>query len=170
MKELLLVGGGHSHLAVLKNFGDEPEQSVRLTLLSPHRHAYYSGMVPGVIAGHYGLADCRIDLSRLALRAGARFLQDSAIGADPARCEVFTAKGERLRYDILSLDVGSAGPEPAGAAEHALCVRPIEAFLAAWERLRERAGRGEIRSIAVVGGGAAGIEVLLAMRDRKSVV
>src|SRR5689334_4064569 len=125
-------------------------------------------MVPGVIAGHYGLADCRIDLSRLALRAGARFLQDSAIEADPARCEVLTAKGERLRYDILSLDVGSAPPEPPGGAENTLCVRPIEAFPAAWERLRERARSGGIHSIAVVGGGAAGIEVLLAMQHALS--
>jgi selenide,water dikinase len=164
VKRLLLVGGGHSHLAVLKSFGDAPAEDVRLALLSPNRHAFYSGMVPGLIAGHYRLEDCRIDLQPLAVRAGARFFQDSAVGVDPARRELITASGKRLAYDFLSLDIGSSAGEPAGAAERALRVRPIEALLAGWERLRESARRGEVRRIAVVGGGAAGIEVLLAMQ------
>ena len=164
MKQLLLVGGGHSHLAVLKSFGDTPAAGARLALLSPSRHAFYSGMVPGVVAGHYGHGDCRIDLVALAARAGARFLEDSAAGVDPARREVTTARGERLRYDVLSLDTGSSSGEPPAAAEHALRVRPVEPFLAGWERLRESARRGEVRRIAVIGGGAAGVEVLLAMR------
>jgi selenide,water dikinase len=164
VKHLLLVGGGHSHLAVLKSFGDAPAEGVRLALLSPNRHTLYSGMVPGLIAGHYRLEDCRIDLQPLAARAGARFFRDSAVGVDPRRREVITGEGKRLHYDLLSLDVGSAIREPAGTAEHALRLRPIEGFLAGWERLRESARKGEVRRIAVVGGGAAGIEVLLAMQ------
>jgi selenide, water dikinase len=164
VKQLLLVGGGHSHLAVLKSFGDAPAEGVRLTLLSPGRHAFYSGMVPGVVAGHYRPDDCRVSLGALAARAGARFLEGSAVGVDPARREVITASGERLAYDFLSLDIGSRAGEPAGAGENALRVRPVEPFLAGWERLRESARRGGVRRIAVVGGGAAGIEVLLAMQ------
>jgi selenide,water dikinase len=164
VKELLLVGGGHSHLAVLKSFGDTPAEGARLALLSPGRHAFYSGMVPGVVAGHYRPEDCRIDLEALAARAGARFLEDTATGIDAARREVMTASGKRFAYDFLSLDIGSATGEPAGAAEHVLRVRPVAAFLAGWERLRESARRGAIRRIAVVGGGAAGVEVLLAMQ------
>jgi len=149
---------------VLKSFGDAPAAGARLVLLSPSRHAFYSGMIPGVVAGHYRPEDCRVDLRALAARAGARFLLDSAAGVDPARREVTTARGERLHYDVLSLDTGSSAGEPAGAAEHALRVRPVEPFLAGWERLRESAKRGEIRRIAMIGGGAAGVEVLLAMR------
>src|SRR5438874_2249802 len=114
VKHLLLVGGGHSHLAVLKSFGDAPAEGVHLALLSPSRHAFYSGMVPGVVAGHYRPEDCRVDLGALAARAGARFLLDSAAGVDPARREVTTARGERLHYDVLSLDTGSSAGEPAG--------------------------------------------------------
>jgi len=164
VKRLLLVGGGHSHLAVLKSFGDALAEGVQLSLLSPNRHALYSGMVPGLIAGHYRPEDCRIDLGPLAAHAGARFFQDSAVGMDPARREVITARGERLHYDVLSLDIGSGIREPAGTAEHALRLRPVEAFLAGWERLRASARKGEVRRIAVIGGGAAGVEVLLAMR------
>jgi len=164
VKRVLLVGGGHSHLAVLKSFGDAPIEGVRLTLLSPNRHALYSGMIPGLIAGHYRLEDCRVDLGALAARAGGRFLADSALGIDPGRREVITLRGERLAYDLLSLDIGSAAGEAPGVSERALRLRPIELFLAGWERLREAARRGEVRRIAVIGGGAAGIEVLLAMQ------
>jgi len=121
-------------------------------------------MIPGVIAGHYRPEDCSIDLGALAARAGARFLQDSAVGMDPARREVITACGEHLAYDFLSLDIGSSVSEPVGAAEHVLRVRPVEPFVAGWERLRDSVRRGEVRNIAVVGGGAAGVEVLLSMR------
>ena len=164
MKHLLLVGGGHSHLAALKSFGDAPPGGVRLTLLSPNRHALYSGMIPGLIAGHYRHEDCRVDLGSLAARAGGRFLVDSALGIDSGRREVITARGERLAYDLLSLDVGSTSGDAAGETKHALRVRPVEFFLANWERLRESARRGDVRRVAVVGGGAVGIEVLLAMQ------
>ncbi len=165
MKRLLLVGGGHSHLAVLKSFGDAPPKGVRLTFLSPHRHALYSGMIPGLIAGHYSREDCSIDLEPLAARAQARFVRGMAAGIDPGKREAITATGERLPYDFLSLDIGSTTPEPL-VATGALAIRPIETFLARWEGLREAAQRGEIRRVALVGGGAAGIEVLLAMRHR----
>jgi selenide,water dikinase len=164
---LLLVGGGHSHLAVLKSFGDAPPAGVRLALLSPGRHIFYSGMIPGLVAGHYRPEDCRIDLARLAARAGASFLEDSAVGIDPPRRNVTTARGERLPYDLLSLDVGSEGAAAPGTGP-ALSVRPIELFLGNWERLSESAKRGEVGRIAVVGGGAAGIELLLAMRHALS--
>lgn len=164
MKHLVLVGGGHSHLAVLKSLGDAPAKGVRLTLLSPRRHTLYSGMIPGLIAGHYRPEDCRIDLRPLAARTDGRFIQDSAAGVDPVRREVITAGGGRLIYDLLSLDIGSTSGEPARVSRHALPFRPVEGFLAGWERLREAGRRGEVRRIAVVGGGAGGVEVLLAMQ------
>ncbi len=164
MKHLLLVGGGHSHLAVLKSLGDAPAEGARLTLLSPNRHAVYSGMIPGLVAGHYRPEDCRIDLRPLAARAGGRFIEDSAVGVDLSRREVVTAGGGRLIYDLASLDIGSTSGEPACVSRHALRVRPVERFLAGWERLREAARRSEVRRIAVVGGGAGGVEVLLAMQ------
>jgi len=166
VKRLLLLGGGHSHLAVLKSFGDAPPAGAELALMSPYRHALYSGMVPGLIAGHYRLDECRVDLGALAARAGARFIQDAASGLDPERREVTTAKGERLSYDLLSLDVGSSVELPSRASERAISARPIESFLEAWERLRERVSRREVGRIAVVGGGAAGVELALAMHHR----
>ncbi len=168
MKHLLLVGGGHSHLAVLESLGDAPAGGVRVTLLSPRPHTFYSGMIPGLIAGHYRPEECRIDLRPLAARAGGRFIEDSAVGVDLARREVTATGGARLVYDLLSLDIGSTSGEPARVFRHALRVRPVEGLLADWAGLRGAAGRSEVRCIAVVGGGAGGVEVLLAMQHALS--
>jgi len=163
MKRLVLVGGGHSHLAVLKALGDASAPG-DVILLSPRRHAVYSGMIPGLIAGHYRLEHCRVDLQGLAARAGVRVVEDSAIRVDAARREVITATGERLAYDLLSLDVGSAPVESPIGVQRALRVRPSESFLSSWDRLRESIAKGGVRRVAVVGGGAAGVEIVLAMQ------
>lgn len=149
---------------MLKSLGDASAEGV-VTLLSPHRHAVYSGMIPGLIAGHYRIESCRIDLRALAARAGVRIVEDYAARVDAARREVITAAGERVPYDLLSLDVGSTAGEPAAGAEYTLRVRPVETFFAGWDRLRGSMTKGGVQRIAVVGGGAAGVEVLLAMQQ-----
>jgi len=53
MKRLVLIGGGHSHVEVLRRFGRNPAAGTELTLVSPNPDAPYSGMLPGWIAGHY---------------------------------------------------------------------------------------------------------------------
>ena len=167
MRRLVLVGGGHSHAAVLKRFGEDPVAGVELVLVNPGRYAAYSGMIPGLIAGDYEWRQCHIDLERLAGFAGARFFDDRAAGIDPDARRVALAGGDALEYALLSIDVGST-PALAvpGAARHAVSVRPVERLIAALEDLRERSRRGSIARIAVVGAGAAGIELALSLQQR----
>jgi selenide,water dikinase len=168
LKRLLLLGGGHSHVEVLRQFGARPITGVDITLVSPVRFTPYSGMLPGLIAGHYKYHDCHIDLERVAQFAGARFLRTMSRELDPTRREVALAEGTTLSYDIVSVDVGSM-PAMAGipgAAENAIAVRPVEALLQAWDALIERARASGLKQLAVVGGGAAGVELLLAMQYR----
>lgn len=73
MKKLVLLGGCHAHVEVLRRIGLRPMAGVELTLVSPDRHTPYSGMLPGLVAGHYRFDECHIDLEPLASYAGARY-------------------------------------------------------------------------------------------------
>jgi selenide,water dikinase len=168
VKRLLLVGGGHAHVEVLRRFGRAPLDGVELVLVSPHRLTPYSGMLPGLVAGHYAHAAVHIDLARVARFAGARFLQTLATGVDPRRRIATLADGATLEFDLVSLDVGSA-PASAGvpgAADHAVGLKPVDRFLAAWDGWRAQARNGALRRLLVVGGGAAGVEIVCAMHHR----
>jgi selenide,water dikinase len=167
-QDLVLVGGGHAHVQVLKAFGMRPVPGVRLTLISRDVETPYSGMLPGYVAGHYRFDDCHIDLVRLARFAGARLIHDEAVGLDTVRREVLCRGHPPIRYDIASLDIGITPrhyPVP-GAAEHTVPVKPIDRFAERWEALLDRAKTlGRLR-LAIVGGGAGGVELALAAEHR----
>lgn len=167
MKRLLLVGGGHAHLFVLEAFARAPLAGVELVLVSPQRLAPYSGMMPGVIAGHYDYEQGCVDLLPLARAAGCRWLETRVVAFDPAAGGVRCADGTRLDYDLLSLDTGitpGACGVP-GVAEHAIGVKPIDRYVERWRRL---CGEPRGLRICVVGGGAAGAEVIAAMHHRRA--
>ncbi len=169
VKDLVLVGGGHSHVTVLKKFGMKPLPGVRLTLVCKDMMTPYSGMLPGLIAGHYTLEETYIDLEPLARFAGARFYNDVAVDLDLARRRVLCRSRPPVAYDVVSIDIGSAPMtvDVPGAAQNVVPVKPIDQFFAHWEKLRERVlARQERTRIAVVGGGAGGVEVLLAIQYR----
>jgi selenide, water dikinase len=167
-QDLVLVGGGHAHVHVLKRFGMRPAPGVRVTLVARDVETPYSGMLPGYVAGHYSFEECHIDLGRLTAFAGARLIRDEAIGLDRDACTVLTCDHPPIRYDILSIDIGSTprSDDVPGATEHAIVVKPIARFGERWEALLERAeGMPRLR-LAVVGGGAGGVELALSARQR----
>src|SRR5919106_1317785 len=160
--DIVLVGGGHAHVHVLKAFGMRPEDGVRLTLIAREVETPYSGMLPGLIAGHYRFEQCHIDLEPLARFANARLIRAAATGVDRAACRVLIEGGPPPAYDLLSIDVGATPALAAipGAAGLALPVKPIGRFLARFEALRARClADHEVRRILVIGGGAGGGEL-----------
>ena len=168
MKRVVLLGGGHSHLEVVRRFGANPAPHVEISLVDPAQFATYSGMLPGLIAGHYGFDDCHVDLARLAQQCGVRFLPLRACGMDIARRQIALSDGTVLDYDVASLDVGSTPPTAGtpGAAEHAIAAKPFTIFAQRWDRLIAAAQAGTLRKVVVIGGGAAGVELALAMHHR----
>ncbi|HVB47974.1 MAG TPA: FAD-dependent oxidoreductase [Burkholderiales bacterium] len=162
MKHLLLLGAGHAHALVLRALAQSRPAHLRVTLVAPHPRQLYSGMLPGLLAGHYRLDECVIELAPLAARAGAELVLASVAGLDGARRHALLEDGRSIGYDLASLNLGSL-PDFAGvpgAREHALAVKPFELFVAAWQRLR--AGRAPVR-VAIAGAGAAGVELAMAM-------
>ena len=107
LRDIVLVGGGHSHVGVLKRFGMRPVPGVRLTLVCTDVHTPYSGMLPGYVAGHYGYDDVHIDLGRLAAFAGARLFRDEVVGLDRVGQRVLCRHRPAVPYDFASINIGS---------------------------------------------------------------
>ena len=167
MKRLVLVGGGHTHLHVLEALAAQPMPAAEVTLVSPFPGTVYSGMVPGLIAGHYAAPDGLIPLAPLADRARVTRIESAAVALDAAARRLTLADGRDLAYDVLSIDSGAAMDRDGipGAREHALFVRPIEHFIRLAEPLFALAAE-RVLSLVVVGGGAGGVELAMALQHR----
>ena len=168
LKDLVLLGGGHSHVGVLKRFGMRPVPGVRLTVICRDVHTPYSGMLPGLIAGHYGLDDVHIDLRPLCRFASARLYHDEVIALDLDERKILCKGRPPVRYDLLSINIGSTpGTLHVPGAGGVVPVKPIQQFITHWEKLSRRvlAHDGPLR-IGVVGAGAGGVEILLAIQFR----
>lgn len=167
MKRVVLLGGGHAHLHVLEALALQALPSAQVTLVSSLAQTLYSGMVPGLVAGHYAAGDCAIPLAPLAERAQVQRIEATAVGLDASSRRITLADGRTLEYDVLSLDTGATMDRDAipGAREHALFVRPIEHFVKLSEPFFALAGERPL-SIVVVGGGAGGVELAMALQHR----
>ncbi len=169
VKDLVLVGGGHAHVAVLRRFGMHPVPGVRLTLITRDIHTPYSGMLPGYVAGHYDYDACHIDLGPLTRFAGARLYHAEVEGLDLDARQVLASGRPAVDYDLLSINIGSRPRtlEVPGALQHAMPVKPIDSWLTQWQALQQRvlASSGTFR-VVVVGGGAGGVELALSTQHR----
>lgn len=161
--EIILVGGGHAHIEVIRRFGVQPIDHTRLTVVDPNSFPVYSGMVPGFVAGQYERHDLQIDLRALCDRAGVRFIEQAAvrIGDDCVELEDGTALG----FSVASLDIGStvAGKDAPGVREFALPSRPIQNLVLEIEKLLTQSSDLPFH---VVGAGAGGVELAFCLQAR----
>ena len=165
-RDLVLIGGGHTHALVLKRWGMKPLAGVRVTVINPGAVAAYSGMLPGFVAGHYARTDLELDLLRLARFAGARAVLGRATGIDRKRKLIHVEGRPPVHYDVASIDIGitSDMPDLAGFTDHAIAAKPLDRFATQWDNYRAavRAGRTPPQ-MCVIGGGVAGAELAMAM-------
>ena len=162
MRQVLLIGAGHAHMVLLRSLAQAPLYGARITLVTPSARQIYSGMLPGVVAGHYRLEQAMIDVAALADKAYVELLEGRVEALDPEQRKLRLEAGGELGYDVLSLNAGSATVAALpGAKHHALAVKPYENFV---QKLRFA------NRIAIVGAGAAGAELAMALRHRKAQV
>jgi len=174
LKDIVLLGGGHTHSLVIKKWGMKPLPGVRLTLVSQTTLTPYSGMLPGFVAGHYTREETHIDLARLCRWSGVRFIEARADGVDTEGRRLQFENHPDLEYDLLSIDTGSTPDVETvpGAAHFTVPVKPVYFFEQKWQSLLERVqlhtdntkdADNSLLSIGVVGAGVGGFELLLAL-------
>lgn len=168
-RDLVLIGGGHTHALVLRKWGMTPLAGVRVTLINPGPTSPYTGMLPGHIAGHYDRHELDIDLVRLARFSGARIIFDKACGLDKDAKLIHLEGRAPVHYDVASIDIGVTAnlADIEGFVAHAHSVKPLGTFAKAWlDFLNCDALHNDKAQCIIIGGGIAGIELALAMAHR----
>ena len=160
--ELVLVGGGHAQVALLKSLAMKPVEGLRTTLVTRDIETPYSGMLPGFVEGAWTEADIHIDLAKLPSMAGARLVHAPVTGLDAEADRLHVNGRPPVPFDVLSVNIGGEPDVKAipGAASHCIPVKPISNFR---DRLSALTAMGHPERLAVIGGGAAGCELALAL-------
>jgi len=170
---LVLIGGGHSHLQVIKglNSASRPKD-LEVVLIDLTSHPCYSGMVPSAVAGIYSPAEALVDLRSLAEWSGIEFVKDRVTDIDVNRKVVTTEGNRRIPFDALSIDIGSTSrglEDVTGAKENTIPTRPISELVRRFDvatiALKENKNNPSV-NVIVVGGGAAGIELSMGVMGR----
>ncbi|MBF0265544.1 MAG: selenide, water dikinase SelD [Gammaproteobacteria bacterium] len=162
--DLVFAGGGHSHAIALKMFAMNPIAGVRITLISENVDTPYSGMLPGLLAGHFNFDQCHIDLRHLCEAADVNFIQGKVVSVDPLDNKVYLVNRPAIHFDVLSINIGSTPDLSALTSGQELVhpVKPIAKFLPKINQL----DNSDFKELAIVGGGAAGVELALSLDYR----
>ena len=167
--DLVLLGGGHSHLFVLRHLAMNPLPGLRITLITRDIHTPYSGMLPGYIAGHYEFDETHIDLRPLARFANANLIHAEVHKLDADNNQIEFADRPSISYDLLSVNIGSRPSQPQALDSNIwqVGVKPINLFLEQWQRAEEKLlNSSDDLRVVIVGGGAGGVELALSLQHR----
>lgn len=176
MPKLLLVGLGHAHLEFLKNFARWQHRSDwQIAALIPPANdnpaeMVYTGMITGILASDYSLAEASLNATNIAHSLGCRHHCGTIRGLNQHR--LVLDDGSTLPFDFLSIAIGAttAPLKTMSGGPPQVLLRPIETLkqrlLASIIRLAEQlTAHGKPIDMTVVGGGWAGIEVALCLAN-----
>jgi selenide,water dikinase len=171
LKRIVLIGGGHAHLQLIKayNFKARPS-NWHVTLIDKTRSATYSGMIPGCIANFYTPRETQIPLDELAQWAKVEYYHDTVVGIDLDN-QVVKLKDheEGIQYDVASIDIGSTSRGldlVPGVLQYAIPTRPIDLLVKRIQQAADKVSAQDEVKVVVVGGGASGVELAMCMRAR----
>lgn len=166
-RDLVFIGGGHAHSLVLRALAMKPIDNVRLTLITDTLLTPYSGMLPGYIAGHYSVEATHLDLNKLCKVARVRLIHGRVNGIDVKNKTIELENQASIGYDKVSINTGSTpNVGIAGAREFGVGVKPVSQLTATWQKLLAKKIEQGTPHWAIIGGGAAGIEIVLAIAHR----
>ncbi|NIM16951.1 MAG: FAD-dependent oxidoreductase [Candidatus Aminicenantes bacterium] len=160
-KRLVFIGAGHAHLTAITNLSRYTGDGHTVTVISAGSYHYYSGMGPGLLSGVYTPQEVRFNVKRLTESRGGEFIEDKAITVDPGKRTIQLKNGKTVDYDVVSFNTGSeiaTGPVDA-SYDNIFKVKPVENMFIARCKIMEALKKGPL-NIAVIGGGAAGVEMV----------
>lgn len=170
MQKLLLAGAGHAHINLLRRLNIKRSANIEVTLITEQPQTIYSGMLPGWMAGHYSLSDISINAQALCVQAEVRFIQQSLAAVNASENQVITSDNESFDYDVLSLNTGADTDinwlNKEDSDSTVTPIRPIYSFIERWQQIISEAKLSDHYQLAIVGAGAAAIELVLAAQYR----
>ena len=168
IKQLVLIGGGHANVQVLKKLCKDNIRGLHTILISEHFEAIYSGMTPGFIHKDYNKEAISIDLQRLCFNAGATFIRDKVIKLDTNHRELQLQNLPPVNYDLLSINTGSiSNTKKINIENSSKCffVKPISSLVKNLSKI-DQIVKNKKNKIVIVGGGVASYELAFSLKRR----
>lgn len=159
---LLIVGGGHASLPVIKMGRKWKKQNIHIKLISAKPYLIYSGALPQYMAGFYEWDQTAINLKKFCKHYDVPFTVAEVISVDENRKTVTTSGGNNVSYDFLLLNAG-ASTKPILEGENVSPVKPMSKLL----DLRQNIVSGSVQNLLIIGGGAAGSELAMNLSHPK---
>lgn len=164
MKNLLLAGGGHGHINILKKLIKSPLKDINITLITDYGRQYYSGMISGFVEGIYTEDDISFDVRELAKRANVNYVEEKIILIDKNK-QVVTTENNEYNYDFLSINLGSIANVNFSVDDNGvLNVKPISELIETKESFLKKGFKDEVKKIYFIGGGASGVELAFSFK------
>ena len=168
-KQLVLIGGGHANVQVLRKLCMSEYMGLNIILISEDYKAIYSGMTPGYIKKFYSLEDISIDLQRLCFNAGATFIKDKVINLDTENQKIYLKDNPSVSFDILSINSGSISNNRITNLNNEpkiISVKPISSLIANLSHIDSLVENSSRKKVSIVGGGVAAFELSFALYKR----
>jgi len=167
-KQLVLIGGGHANVQVLKKLSKNTIKGLHIILISEHFEATYSGMTPGYIHQDFSKEEISIDLQRLCFNAGATFIKDKVVKIDTNYQKLELQNLPPVHYDLLSINTGSISSTRGIKIENSsrcFFVKPISLLVKNLSKI-DQIIKNKKSKIAIIGGGVASYELAFSLSRR----
>ena len=165
-REVVLIGGGHTHTLFLRKWGMKPIPGVQISLISPTAETAYTGMLPGFLAGHYKREEINIDLVKLCRFSGVRFIIGTVENILTDNNLIIISGRNPISYDLASIDIGVTSQllSPTLSSAYLNSIKPLADFADNWELFKARIFKKTVSpNVVIIGGGIGAVEIAMAI-------